>query len=192
MKNKFKISTLTIIIIMAGGFMSEIGAKDEVSSIYDFIMNDIDGNPIALKNYKGKVVMIINVASKCGFTKQYKGLQEIYSKFKDEGFVILGFPANNFLRQEPGSNSEIKEFCSLKYGVEFPMFSKISVKGKKIHSLYKFLTGKETNPGFPGKIKWNFEKFIFNRKGEPVARFHPKIKPLDLKVTGIIEAELKK
>ena len=192
MKNKFKILILSIFIIMAGGLMSEIEAKDEVNSIYDFIMNDIDGNPIALKNYKGKVVMIINVASKCGFTKQYKGLQAIYSKFKNEGFVILGFPANNFLRQEPGSNSEIKEFCSLKYGVEFPMFSKISVKGKKIHPLYKFLTGKETNPGFPGKIKWNFEKFIFNRKGELIARFHPKIKPVDLKVTGIIEAELKK
>ncbi|MEN8153705.1 MAG: glutathione peroxidase [Acidobacteriota bacterium] len=172
--------------------MNYAEVTEEVSSIYDFTMNDIDGNPVKLDKYRGKVVMIINVASKCGLTKQYIGLQEIYKNYMNNGFVILGFPANNFLRQEPGSDSEIKEFCSLNFGVKFPMFSKISVKGKKIHPLYKFLTGKETNPGFSGKIRWNFDKFLFNKKGKPIARFHPKIKPLDTKITEIIEAELAK
>lgn len=161
-------------------------------SIFDFTMNDIDGNPVKLEIFKGKVILLVNVASKCGYTPQYKGLQKLYSKYKDKNFVILGFPANNFLWQEPGTNARIKSFCSLEYGVEFPMFSKISVKGKKQHPLYKFLTSKSSNPLFPGKIRWNFEKFIFNSNGEPVARFHPKVKPEDKRIIEIIEEEISK
>ncbi len=158
--------------------------------IYDFEMKDIDGNPVKLEVYKGSVVFIVNVASKCGFTSQYKGLQELYEKYKDRGFVILGFPANNFLKQEPGSESDIKEFCSLNYNVTFPMFSKISVKGKEQDGFYKFLTEKETNPGFSGKIKWNFTKFLINREGDIVDRFSPLTKPDSAKVIKRIEAEL--
>ena len=156
-------------------------------SIFDFTMNDIDGNPVKLEIYKGKVILLVNVASKCGLTPQYKGLQKLYADYKENSFVILGFPANNFLRQEPGSDKEIKSFCSLNFGVEFPMFSKISVKGKKQHPLYKFLTSKNTNPESPGKIRWNFEKFIFDKQGKLVGRFHPKVKPQDKKILSLID-----
>ncbi len=159
-------------------------------SIFDFTMNDIDGNPIKLEIFKGKVILLVNVASKCGYTRQYKGLQNLYSKYKEKNFVILGFPANNFLWQEPESNAKIKSFCSIKYGVEFPMFSKISVKGRKQHPLYKFLTSKSSNPLFPGKIRWNFEKFIFNAEGKLIGRFHPKIKPEDRRIVEILEKEI--
>ncbi|MGH9916981.1 MAG: glutathione peroxidase, partial [Pyrinomonadaceae bacterium] len=141
--------------------------------------------------YKGKVVLFVNVASKCGFTPQYEGLQKLYTKYKDQGFVILGFPANNFHGQEPGTNAEIKEFCSTKYNVSFPLFSKISVKGDDIDPLYKFLTSKETNPEFSGEITWNFNKFLIDRTGKIIARFDSKITPEDNKVTSVIEAALK-
>ena len=147
------------------------------ASIYDFEMMDIDGKKIPLTQFKNKVVMIVNVASKCGLTPQYKGLQAIYNKYREKGFVILGFPANNFRQQEPGSNAEIKEFCSVNYGVQFPMFSKISVLGEDIHPLYRFLTAKETNPEFAGDIRWNFDKFLVGKNGALLSRFHPKIKP---------------
>jgi glutathione peroxidase len=140
-------------------------------SMYEFTMKDIDGTPVKLDAYKGKVVMIVNVASKCGYTPQYEGLQTLYEKYKDQGFVILGFPANNFLSQEPGTEAEIKEFCSTKYHVTFPMFAKISVKGADQHPLYTFLTNKESNPGFDGDISWNFNKFLTDRNGKIVARF---------------------
>ena len=146
-------------------------------SIYDFTMNDIDGNPVAFEMFRHKVLLIVNVASKCGFTPQYKGLEELYQEFKEDGFAILGFPANNFLSQEPGTDSEIKQFCSIKYAVSFPLFSKISVKGKGISPLYKFLTAKETNPGFSGTIKWNFTKFLVGRTGNIVGRFSPITRP---------------
>jgi glutathione peroxidase len=140
-------------------------------SMYEFTMKDIDGTPVKLDAYKGKVVMIVNVASKCGYTPQYEGLQTLYEKYKDQGFVILGFPANNFLSQEPGTEAEIKEFCSTKYHVTFPLFAKISVKGADQHPLYTFLTNKESNPGFDGDISWNFNKFLTDRNGKIVARF---------------------
>lgn len=151
------------------------GAK--MNSIYDFTMKDIDGKDIKLEQFKGKVILIVNVASKCGFTPQYEGLQKIYSQYKDQGFLILGFPANNFLNQEPGTDEQIKQFCSLNYDVTFPMFSKISVKGKDIAPLYKFLTEKETNPEFSGNISWNFNKFLIDREGKNVARFGSRSKP---------------
>lgn len=150
--------------------------------IYDFTMNDIDGNSVTFEKFRNKVLLIVNVASKCGFTPQYKGLQELYQEFKDDGFLILGFPANNFLRQEPGIDSEIKQFCSLKYNVSFPLFSKISVKGKDISPLYTYLTAKTTNPEFSGTIKWNFTKFLVDRAGNIVDRFSPMTRPDSKKV----------
>jgi glutathione peroxidase-family protein len=151
-------------------------------SIYDSMMNDIDGNPVTFEIFRHKVLLIVNVASKCGFTPQYKGLQELYREFEDDGFTVLGFPANNFLHQEPGANSEIKQFCSIKYNVSFPVFSKISVKGNDISPLYTFLTAKETNPGFSGTIKWNFTKFLVDRTGNIVDRFSPMTRPDSKKV----------
>ncbi len=154
-------------------------------SIYDFTMNDIDGAPVKLEQYRGQVVMIVNVASKCGFTPQYEGLQKLYSTYKDSGFVILGFPANNFLSQEPGTDAEIKNFCSMNFGVTFPMFSKISVKGSKQHPLYKYLTDKKTNPAHSGDISWNFSKFLIGRDGQIIGRFGSRTKPDD---AGLVEA----
>ncbi|MGD2090516.1 MAG: glutathione peroxidase [Candidatus Aminicenantes bacterium] len=161
------------------------------ASIYDFEMSDIDGNKVSLEKFKGKVILMVNVASKCGLTPQYKGLQEVYSKYREKGFVILGFPANNFLKQEPGTNAQIKEFCSVNYGVQFPMFAKISVLGEDIHPLYRFLTGTETNPEFAGKIRWNFDKFLVDKKGTIINRFHPKTKPQDPELIKAIETALK-
>ena len=127
-----------------------------------------------LASYKGKVLLIVNTASQCGLTPQYKDLEAMYEKYKDQGFEILAFPANEFGKQEPGTNEEIKEFCSTKYKVSFPLFSKIVVKGKGIDPLFEFLTSDATNPKFAGEIKWNFNKFLVNRKGEVIARFEPK------------------
>ena len=162
-----------------------------VSSVYDFKMKNITGSEVKLETYKGKVVMIVNTASKCGSTPQYEGLQAIYTKYKDQGFEILGFPANNFMGQEPGTDTEIKEFCTLKYNVSFPMFSKISVKGTDQHPLYTYLTNEKSNPGFSGDISWNFEKFLIGKDGKTLARFSPKTKPDDPKVTEAIENALK-
>ncbi|MGO9411874.1 MAG: glutathione peroxidase [Spirochaetia bacterium] len=156
--------------------------------IYDFVMKDIEGEEVSLSRFKGKALLIVNVASKCGFTPQYAGLQSLYERYKEQGFEILGFPANDFLWQEPGSDSEIKQFCSTKYNVDFPLFSKISVKGKKIHPLYKLLTEKETNPRFGGQITWNFNKFVVDKSGEVVARFDSKVEPLDQQVLSAVEA----
>jgi len=160
------------------------------SSIYDFTIKDIDGNDVGLATFKGKVVMVVNVASKCGFTGQYAGLQALYEKYKDRGLVILGFPANDFLWQEPGSDSEIKQFCTLNYGVTFPMFAKIHVKGADQHPLYTYLTDKRTNPEFSGKITWNFNKFLVGRDGRIVARFGSRSKPESKDVVAAVEEAL--
>lgn len=157
------------------------------SSIYDFTLKDIDGSDVKLDKYKNSVVMIVNTASRCGYTPQYEGLQRIYEKYKDKGFVVLGFPANNFMGQEPGTEKEIKEFCTLKYNVSFPMFSKISVTGIDQHPLYRYLTNKKTNPEFGGDISWNFNKFLIGRDGKVVGRFGSKDKPEDFAVTSAIE-----
>ncbi len=143
--------------------------------IYDFVVNDIYGFQKKLSDFEGKVLLVVNTASKCGFTPQYEGLEKLYKKYKDNGFEILAFPANNFLNQEPGSNEEIKEFCSTNYDVSFPIFEKISVKGKNQHPLYKYLT--EETGEFKGKIRWNFDKFLIDREGNVINRFKPKIKP---------------
>ena len=155
------------------------------TSVYDFTLNSIDGAPAPLAAYKGKVLLLVNVASKCGFTPQYKELEAVYEQFKDRGLVIAGFPANNFMHQEPGTNAEIKAFCSRTYNVSFPMYAKISVKGDDIAPLYEYLT-KSTG----GDIKWNFTKFLIGKDGSIVARFEPPVKPDDPKVIGAIEKAL--
>ena len=162
------------------------------AAVLDGSVKDIDGKDVNLSEYKGDVVMIVNVASKCGFTPQYEQLQAVYSKYKDQGFTVLGFPANDFLKQEPGTDAEIKEFCTSKFHVDFPMFSKITVKGEESPDLYKKLTSKEANGEFGGDIGWNFTKFLVNRQGEVVARYDSKTKPDDAKVIAKIEEELAK
>jgi len=164
----------------------------EPKSIYDFTMRTIDGDHVSLKSYQGKVVLLVNVASKCGFTPQYAGLEALYEKYKDRGLVIVGVPANNFMSQEPGTDEEIKKFCSNKYNVTFPMMSKVSVLGDDKTPLYLFLTGKDTDPQFAGDIKWNFTKFLFDRNGNPVARFEPNVTPDSPQVTAAIESALGK
>jgi glutathione peroxidase len=159
-------------------------------SILDFNMKDIEGVETPIRKFEGKVLLVVNVASRCGFTPQYRSLQTLYERYKDKGFEILGFPANDFLRQEPGSDREIREFCSKNYGVTFPLFAKISVKGKDIHPMYAFLTAQATNPRFPGKIGWNFAKFLIDRTGSVIGRFEPKADPLSAEVTAAIEGAL--
>ncbi len=144
-------------------------------NIYAFSAKTIDGKDLELSQFKGKTLLVVNTASRCGFTPQYDGLEKLYEKYKSRGFEILGFPANNFMWQEPGNDAEIKQFCSLKYKVTFPMFSKISVKGKDIHPLYQFLT-KES--GFNGDVSWNFNKFLVDSSGSVVARFDSKVDPM--------------
>jgi glutathione peroxidase len=160
------------------------------SSLYSFTLNSIDGKPAPLAEYKGKVVLIVNVASQCGYTPQYSALEAIYEKYKDQGFVILGFPANNFGAQEPGTNEEIKTFCSRKYSVKFPMYWKISVKGDDQAPLYAYLT-KQTGPGITGDIKWNFTKFLVDKDGNVVQRFEPAVTPDSKELTSAIEKQLK-
>ena len=153
-------------------------------------MRDIAGSEVPLRKFEGRVLLVVNVASKCGLTPQYNGLQELYDRYKDRGLEILGFPTNDFMWQEPGTDSEIQQFCTTKYSVTFPLFSKISVKGKGIHPLYEFLTRPETNPEFHGKIGWNFAKFLLDRKGNVIARFEPKTEPLAPEVTEAVEHAL--
>ncbi len=148
-----------------------------MTSVYDFKLKEIRGKEKSLADYKGKVLLIVNVASKCGLTPQYKGLQELFDKYKDQGFMILGVPSNDFMGQEPGTEAEIVEFCDMNYNVKFDMFSKVKVKGDEIAPLYKFLT-KESEK--PGDIAWNFQKFLVDRSGKVIANIHPKTEPKDI------------
>lgn len=156
----------------------------------DFTMKDIAGADVPLNRYKGQVVLIVNVASECGLTPQYEQLEALHEKYNEKGLRVLGFPANNFGSQEPGSDAEIKKFCTSRYGVKFDLFSKVSVKGDDAAELYKFLTNPEKNPEFGGPIKWNFTKFLINREGRVIARFEPRTKPDDEKVVSAIERAL--
>lgn len=158
-------------------------------TVYDFKEKTIDGKEVSLSDYKEKALLIVNTASRCGFTPQYKGLEALYAKYKSKGFEVLAFPANNFMGQEPGTNEEIKQFCLLKYKTEFPLFSKISVKGKDIDPLYQYLT---TESGFNGDISWNFNKFIVDPNGKVVARFGSKTSPEDPELVSKIEEILPK
>ncbi|MFN3407376.1 MAG: glutathione peroxidase [Limisphaerales bacterium] len=158
------------------------------AGIYDVKVKDIDGKEVSLKDYEGKVLLVVNVASRCGFTKQYAGLEALYQKYKDRGLVVLGFPCNQFGGQEPGTNAEIKEFCSTKFNVTFPLFDKIEVNGPNRHPLYVRLAGKDSP--FPGDIRWNFNKFLVNRKGEVVNRFDSKVAPDAAELVAAVEAAL--
>ncbi len=162
------------------------------ASFYDFTMKSIDGKDIHFNEYKGKVVLVVNVASFCGFTKQYKGLEELYQKYKDKNFVILGFPANDFGAQEPGSDEEIKTFCSTKYNVTFQMFSKISTKGAAKHPLYQFLTAGGGDEKLSGEVAWNFEKFLVDKQGKIVQRYKRNIEPMSEEIVANIEEQLAK
>ena len=179
------------------GLAAVMTAEDKkevaVPAALNFTVKSLDGKDVALAvKYKGKVVMVVNVASQCGATPQYAALQDLQKTFKDDGLVVLGFPCNQFGQQEPGSAAEIQEFCKANYGVTFDMFSKIDVNGDKADPLYKFLTGAETNPKFAGKIGWNFEKFLIGRDGQVVARFKTPVSPDDEKVVAAIKTELEK
>ena len=151
-------------------------------SIYDFTVKDIYGDDFKLSELKGKKIMIVNTASKCGLTSQYKGLENLYSRYKNMNFVIIGFPANNFLWQEPGSNEKIANFCKENYGVSFPMMSKISVKGSSMHPLYKFLTDKSKNGVISSSVSWNFQKYLINEDGSIHKVISPRTKPEDQKI----------
>jgi glutathione peroxidase len=159
-------------------------------SVYDFTLNSIDGQPAPLSAYKGKVVLLVNVASRCGYTPQYTALESVYEKYKDRGFVIIGIPANNFGAQEPGSNQEIKTFCSSKYHVTFPMMAKVSVKGDDQTPLYQFLTDKSAHPQTGGEIQWNFTKFLIGPDGHVITRFESKVTPDSTEVTEAVEKAL--
>jgi glutathione peroxidase len=156
------------------------------SSVYEFTLPSIDGNPMPLSSFKGKVILIVNVASKCGFTPQYSAIEALYKQYKNKGFTVLGFPANNFGAQEPGTNEEIKTFCSTKYNVTFPLYAKISVKGEDQTPLYQYLT-RNPNAAVAGDIKWNFTKFLVDRKGQVVQRFEPAVKPNSAEMAAAIE-----
>lgn len=165
-------------------------APDDPSQVLSFTMNRLDGETQNLADYRGKVVLMVNVASKCGLTPQYEGLQKLYETYKDSGLVIIGFPANNFGSQEPGTDHDIAEFCSKNYGVQFPMFSKISVKGADQHPLYKKLTSLPEPIG--GEVQWNFQKYLVDRTGHVVVQFDPRVKPMDEKITSKVEELLNK
>jgi glutathione peroxidase len=160
------------------------------SSVHEFTLNALNGTPTPLASYKGKVMLIVNVASQCGYTYQYEGLQALYAKYKDQGLVVAGFPANNFGGQEPGTDVEIGAFCKSKFGVTFPMFSKISVAGNDKAPLYRFLTDKTANPKTGGEIPWNFTKYLVDRNGKVLARFDAPVEPESKELTSAIEKAL--
>src|SRR5580658_7633867 len=176
--------------ILLAAFLFLSATAFAASSVYDFTMPALNGTPTPLAGFKGKVVLVVNVASQCGYTYQYEALQALYAKYKDQGFVIAGFPANNFGGQEPGTNEEIGAFCRSKYGVTFPMFSKISVAGGDKAPLYRFLTDKSANPKTGGEIQWNFTKFLVDREGKVLARFDAPVEPESKELTSAIEAAL--
>ena len=175
-------------IALIASLCTMITFASHAESIYDIKLKDIDGKDTTLAAYKGKAVLIVNVASKCGYTKQYTGLQELYEKYKDKGLVVLGFPCNQFNAQEPGSNQEIKEFCSSKFHVTFPMFDKLEVNGANRHPLYVQLAGKDSP--FPGDIKWNFNKFLVGKDGKILNRFDSKVTPESDEMAKAVEAAL--
>lgn len=163
--------------------------NERTGSIYQYELNTIDGENISLSDFEGEVLLIVNTASECGYTPQYEGLQELYETFSDQGFKVLGFPANNFGGQEPGTDEEIAEFCQVNYGVTFPMFSKISVKGDDQHPLFTYLTSAD-NPDFTGDISWNFEKFLVDRNGNVVRRFKSNVEPMSDELTNAVSENL--
>ena len=185
----FSMKHFIFIITLFTLIMENLQAQNNADNqtIYQFTVEDINGKPFALADLKGKKVMIVNTASKCGLTPQYKELEALYQQYKDKDFIIIGFPANNFLGQEPGSNKQIASFCSINYGVTFPMMSKISVKGKNMHPLYQFLTQKSKNGVEDSKVKWNFQKYLIGRDGKLEKVIDPKTLPSSDEVKQWIE-----
>lgn len=181
MRNK-----LTIFFL---GLLLTFVTNSNAQGIYDFIVEDIDGNSFDMQQLAGKKVMIVNVASKCGLTPQYETLEEVYQKYKDDNFIIIGFPANNFKEQEPGTNSEIKEFCTLNYGVTFPIMSKISVVGEDMAPIYQWLTQKQLNGVEDSSVKWNFQKYLISENGELDYVLNPMVKPDNKKITKWIKGD---
>ena len=167
--------------------LSPRAGNAQTKSFYDFTVKGIDGNNFSFSQLRGKKVMVVNVASKCGYTPQYEQLEEVYEKYKDQDFIIIAFPANNFMHQEPGSDEEIKQFCTLNYGVTFPVMSKISVKGEDMNEVYHWLTSKELNGVRDSSIKWNFQKYLISKNGKLVDIMKPKIKPDDPVIIRWIE-----
>lgn len=161
-----------------------------MANVHDFTATTIDGEEKKLADYAGKTLLVVNVASQCGLTPQYRGLEELHRKYKGRGFAVLGFPCNQFAGQEPGSDEEIRTFCETRFGVTFPMFSKIDVNGEERHPLYAYLTEQSTQPDGPGDIKWNFAKFIVDKRGEVVGRFDPAVEPTAKELTTAIEEAL--
>jgi len=184
--------SLALLILAGSGLMADHKYKGEnkVPEVLNFKMKSLSGEDVDLSRYHGKVVLIVNTASKCGFTPQYKGLEALHEKYAGQGLVVLGVPSNDFGRQEPGSDEEISHFCSQNYGVKFDMMSKVPVKGVEQAPLYRYLTSKETDPKFAGPIKWNFTKFLISRDGQIVNRFEPNVKPEDAEVIQAIEGQL--
>ena len=180
----------TIALVATLTFLAAMTSLATTNSIYDLKLKDIDGKEVQMSDYQGKALLIVNVASKCGYTKQYAGLEALYQKYKDQGLVVLGFPCNQFGGQEPGSNAEIKQFCSTKFNVTFPMFDKIDVNGKDRAPLYTLLAGKDSP--FPGDIKWNFNKFLVGRDGTIVKRFDSKVAPDAVDLTSAVDSALAK
>jgi glutathione peroxidase len=180
------ISILNLSSLFAGKSATAEAPMTE-HGVLDFTMTSIDDKEVPLSSYRGKVLLIVNVASHCGNTKQYASLEKLYDTYRDRGFEVLGFPANNFMGQEPGTNAEIKEFCTTTYGVSFPMFSKISVKGDDQHPLYRFLTSDATNPKYAGAVKWNFQKYLIDEKGNLVDMLSSKEKPYSEKIISWLE-----
>ena len=162
---------------------------ERTDNIYQYELNSIDGEKVSLEEFSGDVILVVNTASECGFTRQYEGLQKIFETYSDQGFKVLGFPANNFGGQEPGSDEEIAVFCEVNFGVTFPLFSRISVKGDDQHPLFDYLTGLE-NPDFTGEIGWNFEKFLIDRNGNLVRRFKSNVEPDDEELVSAIKSLL--
>lgn len=161
-----------------------------MTTLHDFTMNTIDGHEQSLRAYEGKAVLVVNVASKCGLTPQYEGLERLYDTYGDRGFAVLGFPCNQFGAQEPGTEAEIQQFCTSNYGVRFPMFSKIDVNGEGAHPLYRWLESEPTQPDGPGDIKWNFAKFLVGKDGRVIARFSPTVAPESPELASAIERAL--
>lgn len=179
---------MKLLLLLTALFTASVSTMHAADSVFDITVKDIKGADTSLSAYKGKVLLIVNVASKCGFTKQYTGLEAIYAKYKDQGLVVLGFPCNQFGGQEPGTEAEIAEFCSVKFNVKFPLFAKIEVNGPGRAPLYTFLSGEGSK--FPGKIGWNFNKFLVGRDGQVIARYESKVAPESEELVKAVEAAL--
>ena len=189
------IALASMVVVALGAMAADEKAKEEPAaapaSVLDFTVKDIDGKEVKLADkYKGKVLVIVNTASKCGYTKQYDDLEAIYKKYHGQGLEVLAFPSNDFGQQEPGTNEEIKQFCSSKHSVTFPLFSKIPVKGDQKEPLYAYLTDSTKNPATGGDIGWNFTKFLVGRDGKIIARYESKVKPTDTEMTEAVEKAL--